>query len=100
VALAAEDERVVSAVRGLVAEEGGAEVASVFGTSLRVPPSAAAFANGTAAHALDFDDVCWAMNAHPSTVLWPATLAVAESTRASGERALVGYVAGFEAAAL
>jgi 2-methylcitrate dehydratase PrpD len=99
VALAATSERVVSAVHGLVREDGGAPAARVWGTSIRVPAAHAAFANGTAAHALDFDDVCWAMNAHPSAVLWPAVLAVAESRGASGERALLGYVAGFEAEA-
>src|SRR5690349_13932455 len=59
VALAATTERVVSAVHDLVREDGGAAAARVWGTSVRVPAAHAAFANGTAAHALDFDDVCW-----------------------------------------
>lgn len=40
--------------------------------------SRAALLNGTAAHALDFDDAVPASPLHPSTVLWPAVLAVAE----------------------
>ena len=33
----------------------------------------------------------WAMNAHPSAVLWPAVLAVMESVQATGADALVAY---------
>jgi 2-methylcitrate dehydratase PrpD len=99
VALAARGERVVSAVEGFVGEEGSAGPCTVWGSALRAGPARAALVNGTAAHALDFDDVCWAMNAHPSAVLWPAALAVAEKVGASGAQALLGYIAGFEAEA-
>ncbi len=40
---------------------------------VRRSAKAASLVNGTAAHALDFDDVQF--NAHPSTVLFPAILA-------------------------
>ena len=98
VALAASEERVVTAVREFVALDGGSGPCTLWGSSERANASQAAFVNGTAAH-VDFDDVCWAMNAHPSAVLWPTALAVAESIGASGKDALVGYVAGFEAEA-
>lgn len=42
-------------------------------------PSRAALLNGTAGHALDFDDAVPGSPLHPSTVLWPAILAVAET---------------------
>lgn len=48
-----------------------------WGGSGRVASSAAALVNGTAAHALDFDDAGLSMPIHPSAVLWPAVLAVA-----------------------
>jgi 2-methylcitrate dehydratase PrpD len=99
VALAAQGERVVQAARGFVVDEASAGACTVWGGTHRASPARAALANGTASHALDFDDVCWAMNAHPSAVLWPAAIAVAEATGASGATALLGYVAGFEAAA-
>ena len=38
----------------------------------------AALANGTAAHALDYDDMCFVSLAHPSAPLVPAILAAAE----------------------
>ena len=99
VALAGSDERVARAVRALVASEVREGPASIWGTTERASAARAALANGTAAHALDYDDVCWAMNAHPSAVLWPTALAVGEAQSASGAAALVAYVAGFEAAA-
>lgn len=58
------------------------------------PAPEAAWINGTAAHALDFDDV--AMRGHPSTVLVPAIIAESEDLDASGAAMLVAYVAGYE----
>lgn len=68
----------------------------VIGTPARVGADAAALANGVAAHALDYDDMCFVSLAHPSCVLVPAILAAGETTRASGARILDAYVAGFE----
>jgi 2-methylcitrate dehydratase PrpD len=92
----ARDTRTAGAVREFVLEEGNAERASVWGTSTRTSPTRAALANGTAAHALDFDDVSWAMSGHPSVPLVPAVLALGESTDASGADVLAAYVVGFE----
>jgi len=55
----------------------------------------AALLNGTAAHALDFDDVTLATHGHPGAVLWPAALAVGEEVGASGRAMLEAYIAGF-----
>jgi 2-methylcitrate dehydratase PrpD len=68
--------------------------ASLYLTGPRVPAPEAAWINGTAAHALDFDDV--ALRGHPSTVLVPAILAEAEAIGASGARMAAAYVAGYE----
>ena len=59
-----------------------------------VPAPRAAWINGTAGHALDYDDV--ALRGHPSTVLVPAILAEGEALRASGRDMLAAYVAGYE----
>jgi 2-methylcitrate dehydratase PrpD len=56
----------------------------------------AALANGTAAHALDFDDMCFVSLAHPSAPLVSAILAIGETVSASGRDVLDAYVAGFE----
>jgi 2-methylcitrate dehydratase PrpD len=60
----------------------------------RGPAPEAAWINGTAAHALDYDDV--GLRGHLSTVLVPAILAEAEALDASGTDMLTAYVAGYE----
>ena len=54
----------------------------------------AAWINGVAAHALDFDDV--AIKGHPSTVLVPAIIAEAQTLGSSGQDMMVAYAAGYE----
>jgi 2-methylcitrate dehydratase PrpD len=68
----------------------------VWGTDLRTTAYDAALANGTAAHALDYDDMCFVSLAHPSAPLVPAVIATGEVARASGRAALDAYIAGFE----
>src|SRR5207248_1386695 len=48
---------------------------AILGTNLRADPGNAALANGTAAHALDYDDMCFVSLAHPSAPLVAAGLA-------------------------
>ncbi len=57
----------------------------------------AAFANGVAGHCLDYDDVLAAIHVHPSVVVVPAVLAVAEARDLAGPDAIAAYVAGVEA---
>lgn len=56
----------------------------------------AAMLNGTAAHALDFDDYDFSAVSHPSAVLVPALLALAEERSANGSAVLDAYVVGYE----
>ena len=60
--------------------------------------SRAALLNGTAAHALDFDDAVPESPLHPSTVLWPAVLALAEPRRLGWSDALAAVEVGNAAA--
>src|SRR4051794_20481389 len=64
-----------------------------FGKEKSTAPEAA-WINGTAAHALDYDDV--SLRGHPSTVLVPAILAEAEVLDSSGSDMITAYVAGYE----
>ena len=73
-----------------------AGVSTVFGTSERVSPLDAALINGTAAHALDFDDCSNTMGGHPSAPIVPALFALSEQRGASGASMLEAYVTGFE----
>jgi 2-methylcitrate dehydratase PrpD len=68
--------------------------ATLYFTGETAPAPEAAWINGTAAHALDYDDV--AVRGHPSTVLVPAILAEAEELGASGREMIAAYVAGYE----
>ena len=52
--------------------------------------------NGTAAHALDYDDVADSIKGHPSAVLVPVALAVGEEVGASGTDVLGAICVGFQ----
>ena len=80
------------------AAESAAPVASVVGRGFRTSAANAALVNGAMAHALDYDDITQITKTHPTAVLLPAALAVAEETGASGREMLLGYMAGFEVA--
>jgi 2-methylcitrate dehydratase PrpD len=82
-------------VQQVIAQDGAGPCA-VLGTPLRASASNAALANGTAAHALDYDDMCFVSLAHPSAPLVTAALAAAELAGASGRALLDGYIVGFE----
>jgi 2-methylcitrate dehydratase PrpD len=82
-------------VRDTIAVDGG-DACAVLGTAVRSSAVNAALANGTAAHALDFDDMCFVSLAHPSAPLVAAAIAAAEAAGASGRALLDAYVAGFE----
>jgi len=95
VALAGATEPAARAVQRVVAAD-GAGPCRVLGTSLRASAGNAAMANGTAAHALDYDDMCFVSLAHPSAPLVAASLAAAEVAGASGRALLDAYIVGFE----
>ena len=77
-------------------ESGGGPQCTVVGHSGRAPAALAALANGTAAHALDYDDVNWSLIGHPSVVLVPTILALGEERDAPGRAAMEAYAVGFE----
>ena len=70
--------------------------ALIFGTDRRTSALDAAFVNGNASHALDYDDFSSVFGGHQSVPLVPALLAVAEERKLSGERLLLAYIVGVE----
>lgn len=84
--------RALNAVRAL-----GSGPASVVGEAERLTAPHAALVNGTAAHALDFDDNYHGVFGHATAVLAPALLALAEERGAGGAAILDAYIAGLEA---
>ena len=74
----------------------GAGGAVVAGTPHRLAAPWAALVNGTAAHALDYDDVLEISNAHVSAVLVPALLALGEERGADGAACADAFIVGVE----
>ena len=79
-------------------DQGAHPQATIIGRSPRVSAYQAAMANGTAAHALDYDDVLETMLGHPSAPIYAAVLALGEAERRSGRACLTAFVAGVEIA--
>ena len=98
VALAGSAEPTGKLMAGLVKKLGGKAQATVIGSGFRSSSPMAALANGTMAHALDYDDMTDGIKGHPTAVLMPAVLAVAEEVKASGREVLQAYALGFEVA--
>jgi len=79
-------------------EDGATGKASLVGRSETTLPSTAALINGAASHALDYDDVNFAMHGHPTVTVVPALLALGEQRQASGRLFVESFVAGYETA--
>ena len=96
VTLAGAHEPLVERIFEASCAEAGRGLATILGRSMRLAPSQAALVNGTASHALDYDDVNYAMSGHPSVPLFPALLALAETLESDGGAFLAAFVAGYE----
>jgi 2-methylcitrate dehydratase PrpD len=68
----------------------------IFGKSSTCSALDAAFINGAASHALDFDDCNNTMGGHPSVPIVPAIFALSDEMIVSGKDFIAAYVAGFE----
>jgi 2-methylcitrate dehydratase PrpD len=95
VTLAGSDEDCVRAVMA-ASEIAPSGPSTLFGRAATTGLLDAALVNGTASHALDFDDCSNTMGGHPSAPILPALFALAEARGASGEDLLAAYVTGFE----
>src|SRR2546427_6168425 len=76
--------------------EGGAPLCTVVGTGRRTGAVWAALCNGTAAHALDFDDTNFILLGHPSAPVLAAALAAGELALADGQALIHAFLLGFE----
>lgn len=106
VMLAGATEQSGTLVRAHLREVGGTPQATVLGAALRAPLQLAAWANGTAGHAMDYDDTqlatdpqsVYGLLTHPTVPVLAAALAAAEGTGASGAALLDAYIVGVEVA--
>jgi 2-methylcitrate dehydratase PrpD len=69
---------------------------TILGSKADTSVENAAFVNGILCHALDYDDSSWRLIGHPSTVVLPAVLAVAEQMDVTGQELLTAYIIGTE----
>jgi 2-methylcitrate dehydratase PrpD len=76
---------------------GDGGMATIIGHDIRVRAPWAALANGTAAHAIELDDVTSESSLHPGVAVIPPALALAEERSANGTQFLEAVVAGYEA---
>lgn len=81
-----------------VLEEGGARQATLIGLDTKVSMAQAALVNGTASHALDYDDVNLALPGHLGVAIIPGLLALAEYRGATLADFFSAFVAGYETA--
>ena len=81
-------------IRDYVQESGGTPECTVVAAGFKTSAAQAALANGTLAHVLDFDD--FGGFGHPTAILFPCLLALAEKTGASGRELLGAYIMGVE----
>jgi 2-methylcitrate dehydratase PrpD len=106
VMLAGATEESGAIVRTHLRDIGGQAQALVLGSSMRAPLQHAAWANGVAGHAMDYDDTqlatdpesVYGLLTHPTVPVLAAALAAAEDVDASGEALLDAYIVGVEVA--
>ena len=77
---------------------GGNPTATVIGRGFKTNSPDAGLINGAMSHALDYDDITVITKTHPSAVLIPAALPMAEEVGSSGSDMLLAYLLGFEVA--
>jgi 2-methylcitrate dehydratase PrpD len=82
---------------GYARSQGAAGPATVLGGGTKLSPSLAALVNGTAGHALDYDDIGLGAG-HVSVAILPALFAVAELTEAAGAALIDAVVVAYEVA--
>lgn len=96
VTLAGRDEPLTRMLVDQAVADGGAPQATLIGAARKVSASQAALINGSASHALDFDDVQTRLHGHPTAPVAPAILALAEQLGANGQDLIAAFVAGVE----
>jgi 2-methylcitrate dehydratase PrpD len=100
VTIAGSREPVAQMLRDEAAGHGGRPQATIVGRSAKGTDMQAAMCNGTAAHALDYDDFLETILGHPTAPVLSAALAVGERLGSAGREILTAFVAGVEAESL
>ncbi len=97
VTLAGSAEPAVAILRHALVDHASAGPALILGDRRRIGVLDAALLNGTASHAIDYDDMAEAMGGHPSVPIVPVVIALGQSLDVSGRALIDAYIVGFEA---
>jgi 2-methylcitrate dehydratase PrpD len=95
-AIAARNERPSALLMDYARGEGAASTATVWSTGELLSTELAALANGAIGHVLDFDDVSSPMRGHPSVVVFPAVVAIAEQQGLRWDEVFPAFAVGLE----
>ena len=98
VALAGSKEEDAKICAEIARAEYAKEETTVIGQGFKTSALNAALANGTAAHAMDFDH-SFTLMGQPTAPIIPAVVALGEALAASGTRVIEAYVVGYEVTA-
>jgi 2-methylcitrate dehydratase PrpD len=96
VTLAGKDDPLVGKLLDYANLMGGNKQAGIIGHGVKKSVSQAALINGSASHALDYDDSMMPFLGHPSVTLFPGLLAVGEWKGKSGRAFLTAYLIGLK----
>lgn len=96
VTVAGADDAITHTLTDFMVAEGGHPRCTLIGRTDRLCASAAAVINGTASHALDYDDVNFSIPGHATAPVLAAALAMGEQIQASGAQLLEAFIAGYE----
>ena len=97
VTLAGAAEPAVRILQRTLGAHASSGAATLFGLRERGSLSEAVMINGTASHAIDYDDMASAMGGHPSVPVVPVIFALGEVLNVSGLQLIEAYIVGFEA---
>lgn len=97
VTMAGKDDPLVTKLIAVSAVIGGSGQATVIGHKMKTDVCSAALINGSASHALDYDDTLASFLGHPSVTIFPALLALAQWKGRSGRDFLTAYLIGLQA---
>jgi len=98
VALAARNEPVARIMGQYVANQSvHTATATAWGKGINLSAEDAALYNAAAGHVLDYDDVNGPLRGHPSIILIPSLVALAQERDLDGARLASAYTVGFEA---
>ena len=100
VTLAGKDDPAVQILLQYSETMGGNPQSSILGHGVKASVSHATLINGTASHALDYDDTLEAFLGHPSVTIFPSLLALGEWTDKSGGEFLTAYITALKVGAV